>query len=331
MDLLDRYLANVGLLLPFADREDIIAELRDILLCQMEDRETSLGRPLTPDEREEVIRAFGHPLLIAGRYRPERHLIGPAVYPLWLISLQMGAAIIFCVAVVLGVFEAIHTGIAHWIFGYGVRTFFVLFGATTLWCAAFERTALKRGRLMSWRPSRLPMVVKPRKSRRADLIGEIVSGIVVLAIMTSPSMQPTAHGAAADIVMTPILTALYWPILIFLAARIASNALELFQIGALVPRRLFSIAVNLAGVAICVCGLTTGPWIDLLISGGAGLPAAVREAGPWVHVAATNPVAGGKVSLGVIINMSIGWAFVGVLIAMLIKTGQDVWAIIRRR
>jgi hypothetical protein len=39
MDLLDRYLAAVAALLPKTQREDIVAELRDILLNQMEEKE----------------------------------------------------------------------------------------------------------------------------------------------------------------------------------------------------------------------------------------------------------------------------------------------------
>ena len=46
MDLLDRYLAAVAALLPKAQREDIAAELRDILLTQMEEKEAELcSRP----------------------------------------------------------------------------------------------------------------------------------------------------------------------------------------------------------------------------------------------------------------------------------------------
>jgi hypothetical protein len=48
MDLLDRYLAAVAALLPKTQREDIVAELRDTLLNQMEEKEAELGRPLTP-------------------------------------------------------------------------------------------------------------------------------------------------------------------------------------------------------------------------------------------------------------------------------------------
>ena len=51
MDLVERYLAAVARELPEAQRDDIVAELRDILLSQFEEKEAELGRPL---ERPQV-------------------------------------------------------------------------------------------------------------------------------------------------------------------------------------------------------------------------------------------------------------------------------------
>jgi len=50
MELLDRYLQAVRFWLPPAQQNDIIAELGDDLRSQVEDRESSLGRPLNEDE-----------------------------------------------------------------------------------------------------------------------------------------------------------------------------------------------------------------------------------------------------------------------------------------
>ena len=65
MDMLDRYLAAVAALLPKAQREDIVAELRDLLLNRIEEKEEALGRPLTEKEREAVLKDFGHPVAVA--------------------------------------------------------------------------------------------------------------------------------------------------------------------------------------------------------------------------------------------------------------------------
>jgi hypothetical protein len=45
MELIDRYLAAVGVLLPNRQREDITAELRDALTTQRDEQQAELGRP----------------------------------------------------------------------------------------------------------------------------------------------------------------------------------------------------------------------------------------------------------------------------------------------
>jgi hypothetical protein len=64
MDLIDRYLDTVRWLLPRAQRDDIIAELRDELMSQREDRGAELGRPLNRNEQEALLRDYGHPVLV---------------------------------------------------------------------------------------------------------------------------------------------------------------------------------------------------------------------------------------------------------------------------
>src|SRR3990167_714762 len=88
MDLIDRYLAAVKRELPEAQREDVAAELRDLLLSETEEKEAALSRPLTGDELEAVLAGFGHPLTVAGRYRKVQHLIGPEMFPFWWFALK---------------------------------------------------------------------------------------------------------------------------------------------------------------------------------------------------------------------------------------------------
>ena len=62
MDLIDRYLKAVAAQLPAEERDDIVAELRDLILSRFEAREEELGRPLTEAEQLEILREVGHPL-----------------------------------------------------------------------------------------------------------------------------------------------------------------------------------------------------------------------------------------------------------------------------
>ena len=91
MDLLDRYLRTVRSALPTQTRDDIARELGENLRDRIDDRVDELGRPLTEAELLGLLAAFGHPLEIASRFRPDqrsvafgRQLIGPVVFPVYL-------------------------------------------------------------------------------------------------------------------------------------------------------------------------------------------------------------------------------------------------------
>ena len=62
MQLLDRYLQAVRFFLPRRN-QDIVRELSENLLSQIEDREESLGRPLSEDEQADLLRRHGHPMV----------------------------------------------------------------------------------------------------------------------------------------------------------------------------------------------------------------------------------------------------------------------------
>jgi hypothetical protein len=86
MDAIARYLHTLSWLLPKATRHDIVRELEEELRARADDQAQRLGRPLDDGEQEGLVRACGHPLLLAARYRPDRYLIGPVVFPYyWLV------------------------------------------------------------------------------------------------------------------------------------------------------------------------------------------------------------------------------------------------------
>src|SRR5271165_7025450 len=101
MELLDRYLEAVRRHLPWKRQDDIIAELRANLEAQAEEREASLGRPITEAEAQEWVRHLGPPFLMAARYGPQQYLIGPGLYPTFRYVLRLGLTwcfIIYCIA-----------------------------------------------------------------------------------------------------------------------------------------------------------------------------------------------------------------------------------------
>ncbi|UYY58408.1 HAAS signaling domain-containing protein [Sphingomonas sp. S2-65] len=68
MTALDRYLKRMSFWMPRAQRSDILAELRGVLLERIEAAELVRGRPLTSDEEQDALDDFGHPALVVSRY-----------------------------------------------------------------------------------------------------------------------------------------------------------------------------------------------------------------------------------------------------------------------
>lgn len=162
MDLVNDYLRAVAALLPRAQREDIVAELRDTILTRMEEREADLGRPLTGDEVEALLREVGHPVVIAARYSDgPQHVVGPTVYPYWLFAVK--AALLLQAAIaVLEVFARMWSYDFGWAvsraIGSAVSGSLVLIGAATVAAWIVERQGARIDYLDKWRVRDLKML-----------------------------------------------------------------------------------------------------------------------------------------------------------------------------
>src|ERR1051325_8981040 len=107
MELLDRYLNFIRMLLPRSKRQDIIEELSGDLRAQIADKEAELGRPLDDAEIEALLKQCGHPLLVAARYQSEQQLIGQPFYALYIFGLKMVQWVLFPLTLVVGSMVAV--------------------------------------------------------------------------------------------------------------------------------------------------------------------------------------------------------------------------------
>lgn len=103
--LIDSYVEEVGSKLPHRQREDIQAEIRSLLEDTLEDRLRETGQEADVDMVASLLQEFGSPAKMALSYAPDRYLVGPQLFSLFLLVLK----IVFSVILVLG---AIGTGIA---------------------------------------------------------------------------------------------------------------------------------------------------------------------------------------------------------------------------
>jgi hypothetical protein len=183
MDLVDRYVHAVKRHLPAAQQDDIVNELTDDILSQISDKEAALGRPLDEAEQEAVLKQYGHPYLLAMRYRPQQHLIGPAVFPFYWTTLKVTLAIALGVHLVVVVATGLSQNEPHRILpslgflSVAIHSFFWV----TLVFAALDFSQARLHLLDKWSPRSLPRVTaqSPRVNR-AKLIGELLGGVVFL-------------------------------------------------------------------------------------------------------------------------------------------------------
>src|SRR5260370_33531494 len=77
------------------EKEEIVDELAEDISSQMEEKEGELGRKLNESEVEAILKQLGSPIVVANRYLPQRHLIGPLLLPIYWLGLKMAWVVYF--------------------------------------------------------------------------------------------------------------------------------------------------------------------------------------------------------------------------------------------
>ena len=102
MDLINRYAHEVGQYLPYRLRADVEAELRSLLTDSLEERALRGGVPADEAVAATVLREFGSPRDVAARYAPEpQYLIGPRLYPTYLMAVKVMLAVLAVIVLAL--------------------------------------------------------------------------------------------------------------------------------------------------------------------------------------------------------------------------------------
>jgi hypothetical protein len=265
MELLNRYLQAVKFWLPRAQQDDIITELGDDIRSQVEERESGLGRKLTDAEMEAILKERGRPLLVAGRYLPQRSLIGPLFFPAYVFVLKL---VLVCylapwVLVWIGMmvfdpaFRAHHSGLGVmpdlfsliWIHALTVFT------VVTIVFAVLDLAMNKTKFLSDWTPRKLPPVRDHDRIPRASSAFEVVMGgffgiwwlsmLWTLTVIDTESLRVT---------LAPAWHHFFWIFLPLWAVNTGLSAANFFRPYWTRSRRLVHAATNFvsAGVLMAV-------------------------------------------------------------------------------
>jgi len=315
MELIDRYLHAVRRNLPAAKADDIVAELRDDLMSRVEDREERLGRALTKDETSALLKDFGHPLMVASRFRTHQYLIGPAVFPFYLsimrIVLMTVVAIVFMVATMKAVFGDGDL-VGTWAHAMSDIWLSVLVNAAivTLVFAVMERMGFAAEHLVSWVPDDLPDVFDKQKGPWESAI-EVALSIAFLLWWTGVIHFPNfTNTGTLRMEPSPIFAQLYWPILVLVAVRLVHNLIQWLR-----PRWKTLRGLLSAGTAV----------------GGLVILALIYQAGQWVTVIPQGMAAGEAAKIQESLNLSLRIAIVVVAVVWTLQCLGELWRLVRSR
>jgi hypothetical protein len=256
MDLVERYLAAVDAQLPPASRADVIAELRDTLLSKLEALEVERGQSVEQGDIEAMLRAFGHPLVVANRYRAHRELIGPEVYPFYVVTLQAVFGLVLFVHIVGAALSAAGafaiSSMLDRLWDSLVPGFLTAFAIVTIVFIVIDRAGGGPGLARAWSPRGLADRSTNRPSRIWETLFEMAFESVFLLWWIGLIRFPSGPVMGFEIIPAEIWTTLHTPILLVVAGGLALNLLKLVRGGWLWPIAGFHAVVSFGALVVIV-------------------------------------------------------------------------------
>lgn len=254
MELIERYLQAIGWELPEAKRADIVAELRSSLYDAL-DAESD-GAP-TEEQAVALIKQMGSPQQVAAGYYPAgQYLIGPVLYPLFVMVIKIVFTVVVTVQLVLTSINFIWGGTVGAALGslgelVGSLTFSLGMVVLVFW--ALQRYDV-RPAVEEFDPRTLPPLEPEDKPiRRGEHIFNIAVNVVVLTVLLHFARQGGFPWFDQNgLLENPVLVA-YMPLIAI--AMLTDIVLEIVVLGQgrwQFFTRAASLAVNLFGLVVAL-------------------------------------------------------------------------------
>lgn len=325
MELIERYLSEVGRYLPRQNRKDILGEMRSALADALEDQ---AGENPTREQTIEMLRTFGEPRKVAARYYPEgQYLIGPTLYPLF--RLVSGIAL----AAVLGA-QIIAWLAAYFFAGQAIDVLATSAGLvsslpSTLGWVLIVFIILQRFDVRpdedekTWDPASLPVAEDHEEVSRAERVAGIIFQSIVLAALTLFSDRIGVYiFPGGTFFANPILPGFIPWINLSLLVAIGLDVYLLWQGRWTTASRLVRLGANLFGIVLL--GLLAQAHMDWLQAHNAGTFFNSMEA------FAQNIESGGQDFLQ-IFTVQIFWlSFSIALVVTVIETAVSIFKMLRK-
>ncbi|HJS20452.1 MAG TPA: hypothetical protein VJ785_17010 [Anaerolineales bacterium] len=285
MNLIDKYIAEVGKHLPRRNRADIEAEIRSTLEDMLDERKPADGQ-LDDETVVQLLKEYGAPRQVAESYGGKQYLIGPNLYPTFLMVTKIVVSVLVTLALIglgleLAQSELTGPGFLSTVGKYLLELLSGLmaaFGNIALVFAILERTlpASSFGEeVEEWDPAKLASEPDPDKVN----FGEQIFGIIFLAlllILFNFYPQVLGFGFFGEFDSAWMLSDAFYSYLPWI------NLLLLIEIGSAVyllrkgfwsvGTRIADIMINLAGIVLAVIMLTGPALVEVSTEQLAGTP-----------------------------------------------------------
>ncbi|GAB4486065.1 MAG: hypothetical protein Fur0016_06250 [Anaerolineales bacterium] len=275
MNLIERYVSAIGKQLPRKSRADIETEIRSTLEDMLEERAARAGRPADDEMVKELLKEYGAPAKVAASYLPTQYLIGPKLFPIFLLVLKIvGTVLLALVVIGMGIkigLDGLNGQQAAQLIGRYALEFIsgiiTAFGNIVLVFAILERvlpqSEYEKELDADWSPEELSKDADPDEVHAWEAILTIVFTALGLVLLNFYPQVLGFYFFSGDVsVFLPALSDAFFRMLPWINVTwllgIGLNAWLLRQGRWTLPARWFEIALQVAGVAIAYL-LLQGP------------------------------------------------------------------------
>jgi hypothetical protein len=338
MNLIDRYVREIGRRLPQNTRADIEKEIRSALEDMIEDRSKKENRAVDEEMTVAVLKEYGQPGKVAASYLPERYLIGPQLFPTFWMIVRIVFTVLTSVAAVGLAINLMRGDPTPLVIGRTIASFFgeyfsglmVALGNIIFVFAIIQFFApdLKFDDKTdeTWDPHDLPDVKETDQVSRGSLITEIVFTVLALVWFNIyPQYVGIYTFSDNSSAFVPVLTQAFfhympWINLLW-AMQIGFDLMLLQQMRWQAVTRWFWVALKAGGVALAYVMLK-GPAII-------GLSAEALKTGLSIPVDTARIIAvtaAAGVNIALIVTIIVGCAEIVKSLVRLVRNTVEVSA-----
>lgn len=266
MNLIDKYIAEVGKHLPRKNRADIEAEIRSTLEDMLDERNQGKG-PAAEATVMELLKEYGSPREVAATYKTHQSLIGPRLFPIFEMVIRIVFAVVAGASLIgLGVSLAktdltgptFVANLGEW-FGGLISGLIAAFGNVALIFAIIDRTQVANKfekEFKEWDPKELKSEPGPDQIDLPDHIATIIFTCLGLAVLNLyPNLLSIRYSSDGTWVTLPVLTEAFFRFLPWI------NILGLVQIvfnGFMLGQKDWTAATRILGILLDIAGMILG-------------------------------------------------------------------------